>query len=208
MPDLNLGISLGKGVRGRMKLQHICNGFFDPQRKRQGKDYFDIGKVLSVPGMSEGFTSFIVNGSDVYECCIKIDKKSRHDRLTLSDTIIAMSCMCLDFEEGNYCKHIWASILMGDSTNLWGPFKCSKKPIVLRLGDHENTITEEADFYSDSLDVNKFKEVGPSSNIESKAVRKETLGSSSKTKTTPTAKKWMNAFKSMKRKNTCFPRRF
>ena len=189
-----------------MKLQSICNHYFDSQRKSRGRRYFDKDKVSVQYNITEVATNFIVKGSKVYECCIRINNDEDY---SMPPDAITMSCTCSDFDNGNYCKHIWASILMGDSKNIWNHFKFSKNKIFLRQEDYEDPIDDEEflfdddfdddfeddfeDDFDDDLSENKLKEVRPLSNFYGRTVQKNPSRSSPKT--------WKNAFKNIKRQS-------
>lgn len=81
---------------------------FDPDIRLRGQQYWSEGRVEFI-GFYEGSATFDVEGNQFYEVLIGSDTHRKKFKF---------SCTCPHFEEGNYCKHLWASILAADNLHI------------------------------------------------------------------------------------------
>ena len=86
-----------------MSLKAKFSDQFKPQIRDRGHAYFRSGFV-EILEHSESHVQARVKGSDKYLV-----------RLTLNRSSLRVACTCPYFDEGETCKHIWATLLAADS---------------------------------------------------------------------------------------------
>lgn len=86
-----------------MSLTNAWLGYFSSAVRQRGREYFEGGNVeLQTPHAGE-LARAKVTGDETYTVV-----------LTDDDDKAAVTCTCPHFDEGHYCKHIWASLLALD----------------------------------------------------------------------------------------------
>lgn len=93
-----------------MQLTHELKNLFSPQIRLRGEDYARSGAVEFV-GEEDGWLDFEVFGSyeNVYQ--VSIHTQGSGDR-------VDFSCSCPHYDDGNYCKHLWAALRTADAFGL------------------------------------------------------------------------------------------
>ena len=90
-----------------MSLSAILKPQFNAGDRSRGTSYFSSGAVYSM-SVDHGFLEAEVDGSDChYLVTLDVDDILNSE---------AISCTCPRFDDGYYCKHIWATILKYEST--------------------------------------------------------------------------------------------
>ncbi len=118
-----------------MKLADRCRTYFEMNDIMRGTKYFEqrFVEIYNLTGDSVQATSI---GSGGMEYLIDIDwRKADVGRL-------GVSCTCARFDDGYLCKHLWATILEVDESELGAILPGSGK---LQVGSHE--WNDEADDY-------------------------------------------------------------
>ncbi len=77
---------------------------FAPAVRTQGEALLQDGRVIRFSSGKQGSISAVVRGSMDYQVDLL------HD-----DDALVVSCTCLSFEEGNFCKHIWAVVRFAEA---------------------------------------------------------------------------------------------
>ncbi|PQO40711.1 DEAD/DEAH box helicase [Blastopirellula marina] len=92
-----------------MGLADKASRFFSPTIRSRGLDYADDGAVQFING-GKGWASFTVEGSGLEEYSVLLDWSGN-----LGD---GMECTCPYFSQGDFCKHIWACLVIADRVGM------------------------------------------------------------------------------------------
>ncbi len=74
--------------------------YFQAAIRMRGRAYFDEGRVRQIAPQPGELARALVRGSEEYVVSLRRD----HGR-------VSVACTCAHFDEGHYCKHIWAALL-------------------------------------------------------------------------------------------------
>jgi hypothetical protein len=90
----------------RLELASILAKGFGTSSRKRGEEYFQLKRVKVRVGSATELSA-VVKGSEPYEVLLKF-----------SGSKLAVSCTCPHFlDQGQACKHLWASILTADEQN-------------------------------------------------------------------------------------------
>ncbi len=89
----------------------IHSRFSTPVRQR-GSNYARSGAVHLI-AHEKGWAELDVDGSDTWPYTVRLERIKGDD--------YSMECSCPHFDDGYYCKHIWAAALVADEKQLFGP---------------------------------------------------------------------------------------
>jgi len=92
-----------------MRLARQVEKLFSRRVRERGREYADSAAVRLV-SLENTWASFEVEGSEVLPYTVLLDWED--------DLQSGMECTCLHFDQGNYCKHLWAAILFADRNGL------------------------------------------------------------------------------------------
>lgn len=88
-----------------MGLAQQLRGLFTEKVRARGEVYAANGSVRLI-NREKNWASLEVEGSDPYHYAVLVDWKEKFDP--------ELECTCPHFDDGNYCKHLWAAILVLD----------------------------------------------------------------------------------------------
>lgn len=91
-------------TQNAFKLSELVENFFDPMIRHRGHEYV-LKKRIGPPRLIDGHAIFRVRGSETYD--VEVSDPA-------DDGTIEVFCDCPHFEDANYCKHLWAAILVLD----------------------------------------------------------------------------------------------
>ncbi|MCS7079463.1 MAG: DEAD/DEAH box helicase [Chloracidobacterium sp.] len=108
---------------------------FTPVVRARGDTLCQSGRVLRFAA-NEGVISAVVRGSIDYQV------EMLHD-----DDALVVSCTCPHFEEGNFCKHIWAVVRFAEAQGALPPVPTGHSFRLMAEVDHlpDETTTPESD---------------------------------------------------------------
>ena len=87
-------------------LEHKWQHFFKPEVRSRGLDYFKNSKVIfSMPSDTEVLA--YIKGS--------ISTKVSFKSISVQSPLLTVDCTCSAAKKGQFCRHIWATLLMAES---------------------------------------------------------------------------------------------
>jgi hypothetical protein len=169
-----------------MMLTKCCRGQISSTTRSKGESYFRRGQVKVVAAGEDQFKAH-VSGSQSRPYSVTLDWSG-------GDGDVYVECSCPHYDEGNFCKHIWATLLAADESGATAPFT-GRGDVSLRHrdddpGDHEDVIEffldedddadndeDEYDEADDSFDSASRNRLTPSPSLRLKAPRRTTADS-------------------------------
>ncbi len=121
-----------------MSLKSKFSHEFNPRIRDRGIGYFRAGFV-EILEHSESHVQARVKGTTDYLV-----------RLTLHPNAFGVACTCPYFEDGQECKHVWATMLAADSKNYLSDVDLHNP---LRLIDDEDAVNELYEFEDSELKI-------------------------------------------------------
>lgn len=104
---------------------------FSPAVRARGDALFQSGGVHRFSSNKQGVASAVVRGSMNYQV----------DLLHDDDALVA-SCTCPHFEEGNFCKHIWAVVRFAEGNGVLPPVPVDRRIRLMAEGDFPSEAPE------------------------------------------------------------------
>ena len=93
-----------------MAILQITAPSFSSTSRVRGDAYYERGLVHPIKAVAGSQAVFNVTGTMVYTSSIKYSPEKRE---------LSLQCNCPHFEDGNLCKHLWASVLKSDELDIF-----------------------------------------------------------------------------------------
>ncbi len=132
-----------------MSLEQLSRTSFEHKVTSRGRRYFEQGRVQFTEKSSDRAVARVRGSSGNY--VVELDAR------LLSDGALGATCTCPYFDGGDYCKHIWATLLAADAQNV---FQGRELPRRLMLVDAESAEDGWDDELADERDAQDDYEDG------------------------------------------------
>ncbi|QDT01613.1 DEAD/DEAH box helicase [Adhaeretor mobilis] len=128
-----------------MSLASCLAKHFSAAVKKKGQSYYNSGKV-SLDDSTGVDVEATVRGSGRLRYEVDIDWSNPRDN-------VFARCSCPHYEGGNFCKHIWATLLETDDQGIADPSPAAGQLVLLHEYDDENEYDQEDSWLEYEEDV-------------------------------------------------------
>jgi superfamily II DNA or RNA helicase len=118
-----------------MTLEQLSRSSFTGQVTSRGRRYFEQGRVKFTDRSPDRAVARVRGSSGTY--VVELDAE------WLSEGALGATCTCPHFDDGAYCKHIWATILAADAQHVFQGQALPRKLVLVDGEDAEDGWDDE-----------------------------------------------------------------
>lgn len=121
---------LQKGVH--MSLAKLLKNQFSGVVRQRGEKYYS-DKLVQFLSKNQNHARFLVSGSIPYTCHMEELPETKQFDLT---------CACKHFEDGFFCKHLWAVVLKADELDLFPPRVTAANTVPVAANENQDKLVD------------------------------------------------------------------